>query len=104
MAWIRTALSMISFGFTIGKLESSLGSRKLDLGLGRTTDVRGVAYYLVLLGTLAMLIAGIQFWGERARLIRQGLPRRFSLALLIAALLSLLGLFVFTDMASRVAL
>ena len=101
MAWIRTSLAMISFGFTIGKLGDALDSAKVDLIFGRTTDIVGVAYYLVILGTLSLIVAGVQYRVEAAAFVRQGLRGRFSLAFFIAVLLSLLGIFVFTDLVLR---
>ena len=101
MAWIRTSLAMISFGFTIGKLGDALDSAKVDLIFGRTTDILGVAYYLVIIGTLSLIIAGAQYKKETAALVRQGVQGRFSLAFFIAVLLSLLGVFVFTDLVVR---
>ncbi len=101
MAWIRTSLAMISFGFTIGKLGDALDSTKVDLIFGRTTDIRGVAYYLVTIGTLSLIIAGVQYKKEAAALAHQGVQGRFSLAFLIAVLLSLFGVFVFTDLVVR---
>jgi putative membrane protein len=62
MGWIRTALSMISFGFTIGKLGQVLEdvNFKGPLGRVRTVSVRELAYVLVLLGTLALVWAMFQ--------------------------------------------
>ena len=101
MAWIRTSLAMISFGFTIGKLGDALESVRINLILGRTTDVLGVAYFLVALGTVALVLAAIQFKVESVSLVRRGLKRRPSLALAVAVLLSILGLFVFLDLITR---
>jgi putative membrane protein len=101
MAWIRTSLAMISFGFTFGKLGDALDSAKVDLIFGRTTDILGVAYYLVIIGTLSLTIAGAQYKRETAALVRQGVPGRFSLAFFIAVLLSLFGMFVLTDLVVR---
>jgi inner membrane protein YidH len=100
MAWIRTCLAMISFGFTIGKLGSALASAEVKI-FGRTADVAGVAYFLVSVGTLALMLAAIQYRIEMADLIRSGLHRRRSLAFSIAILLSLLGVFAFTDLVTR---
>ena len=101
MAWIRTSLAMISFGFTMGKLRDALESTKVSLMFGRTTDIIGVAYYLVILGTVSLILAAVQYRIEVARLASQGLPRRRSLAFFIALLFSLLGIFVFTDLVTR---
>jgi len=101
MAWIRTCLAMISFGFTIGKLGDALSSTKVGLLFGRTTDIAGVAYYLVSLGTLALMVAALQYRVEVAHLIPSGSKGRPSLAFVIAVLLSLFGMFVFTDLVTR---
>ena len=100
MAWIRTALAMISFGFTLGKLGDALSSSGVRM-FGRTTDVVGVAYYLVSLGTVALVLAAVQYRIEVARLVPQGVKRRPSVAFVVAVLLSLLGIFVFTDLVTR---
>jgi putative membrane protein len=101
MAWVRTALALISFGFTLGKLGDVLRSAKVTLWGDRTTDIIGVAYYLVVIGTVALVLAAIQNRVEVSALTRQGLPRRPSLAFVIAILMGLLGLFVFTDLVTQ---
>jgi len=101
MAWIRTSLAMISFGFTLGKLGDALASPRVNLLFGRATDIVGVAYYLVIIGTLALVLAAAQYRIEVAGLVGRGLKPRSSLAFFIAILLSLLGIFVFTDLVAR---
>jgi inner membrane protein YidH len=101
MAWVRTSLALISFGFTLGKLGDVLKSARVTLWGDRTTDIMGVAYYLVVLGTVALVLAAVQNRVEVAALSRQGLARRPSLAFVIAILMSLLGLFVFTDLVTQ---
>jgi putative membrane protein len=101
MAWVRTSLALISFGFTLGKLGDVLKSAKVALWGDRTTDVMGVAYYLVVLGTVALVLAAVQNRVEVSALSRQGLARRPSLAFVVAILMSLLGLFVFTDLVTQ---
>jgi putative membrane protein len=101
MAWVRTSIALISFGFTLGKLGDVLKSAKVTLWRDRTTDVIGVAYYLVILGTVALVLAVVQNRLEVSALARQGLARRPSLAFVIAILVGLLGLFVFTDLVTQ---
>jgi len=55
----------------------------------------------MILGTLSLIIAGAQYRVETASLVRRGLQGRFSLAFFIGVLLSLLGIFVFTDLVIR---
>jgi putative membrane protein len=101
MAWVRTALSMISFGFTIGKLGQALGSVSVKLMFGKTAGIESVAYFLVILGTVSLIVAAIQNRIEVLELIAMGLPRKLSLAFYIAVLLSLLGAFAFTAMVMK---
>lgn len=100
MAWIRTALAMISFGFTIGKLGQALASIKVHV-FGSERDLDDVAYYLVVIGTLALVVAMIQNRIEVAALVRHGLKPRPSLAFVVALLLSLFGIVAFTDLVTQ---
>ena len=100
MAWIRTALAMISFGFTIGKLGQALASIKVHV-FGSERDLDDVAYYLVVIGTLSLVVAMIQNRIELAVLVRHGLKRRPSLAFVVALLLSLFGIVAFTDLVTQ---
>jgi putative membrane protein len=100
MAWIRTSLAMISFGFTLGKIGDALSSSEVHL-FGRTAGIASVAYCLVIIGTVALVLAAAQYRIEVARLVPQGVKRRPSVAFVIAVLLSLLGIFVFTDLVTR---
>lgn len=102
MAWIRTALSMIGFGFTIGKLGQALetGAFKGLLGL-REFSFRGLGYLLVSIGTLALLLAAAQY-RRRLRALAEGGERvEWSSAFWIALLLGMLGFFAFGALALR---
>ena len=99
MAWIRTSLAMISFGFTIGKLGDALSSSEVRL-FGHDTDVIGVAYFLVIVGTLALILAALQYRHDM-RLVRTRTRGRPNVTFVVAILLSLLGLFVFADLVTR---
>jgi putative membrane protein len=101
LAWIRTALAMISFGFTIGKLGQALATIKVHV-LGSERDLDDVAYYLVVIGTLSLIVAMIQNQIEVAALVRHGLKRRHRLAFVVALLLSLLGMIAFTDLVTQI--
>jgi putative membrane protein len=100
MAWIRTSLAMITFGFTIGRLRDALSSAEVHL-FRRTTDVAGVAYFLVVIGTLALILAAIEYRIDIG-MVSQQVQRGPSVAFIVAILLSLLGLFVFADLVTRV--
>lgn len=96
MAWIRTALSMISFGFTIGKIGQALHSSEFKTILGHERSVESVAYFLVVLGTGAMLGAAVQYRMRLGALKRMGLKHGWSMAFIVSILLSMVGVVSFT--------
>jgi putative membrane protein len=97
LAWIRTGLAMMGFGFVVARFglflremaalhtDAPPPSHGLSLWVGTT---------LVLLGVGVNLFAVVVHWRTVQRLV-QGKPirfRRFSLASLVALVLGLLGL------------
>jgi putative membrane protein len=99
MAWIRTALSMLSFGFTIYKvLEGLLSDEKI-----RATSAPVVAgLVLVGMGTVAMVLGTIEYWLTLNELNQQ---HRFSLSkpqLMMALLMSAAGIAMFVGIAAHV--
>jgi len=97
MAWIRTSLSMISFGFTIVKFFEYLeAERKLTLGLfGRSWGPATLGLTLITIGTGALVVAVIQHWQAMGTLREHGLAPTWSLALTVATLVAVLGVFAF---------
>lgn len=96
MGWIRTSLSMISFGFTIGKLGQSLQEVQVT-GL-RGTSMIGIdtlAYFLVIIGTVALFGAAVQYKKRVHNLLEQGLPRQLSIEFGVALVLSVMGIVAF---------
>lgn len=100
MGWIRTTLAMISFGFTLGKAGQILHHFQVKGVLGKTRmlSVENVAYFLVILGTAALLGAVIQHRLRMHELFRMGLRRQYSITNIVAILLTLLGLFVLSSL------
>ena len=101
-AWIRTTLSMISFGFTLGKLAEVLQDVEVKGPfLTRTLSIIGIAYFLVLLGTLALLGAIVQHALAVRELRARGLGGRISIASIVAVLLVVVVGFAFTALVLR---
>jgi len=98
MAWVRTGLSMISFGFTIYKI--------LD-GFRASGDVvvehspRSVGLFLTGLGTLAVVMGTIDYW-QNLRLLRayHSIPT-WRPSFVMALIMSATGLFLFVGIISR---
>jgi putative membrane protein len=91
MAWIRTSLSMISFGFTIYKFFQYLGES--TVGVGIRHGPLNLGRVMVVLGVLLIVPATVQHWqflrGLSARAHRRFPP---SLALITAGLIQLIGI------------
>ena len=94
MAWIRTALSLISFGFTVGKFFDYLVAegRPIRGFLARMMGPDGVGIVLVALGVLALILAIVEHRSAVKRLQGQGLERRRSPAVVVATILAFLGI------------
>jgi putative membrane protein len=93
MAWIRTSISMIGFGFTLAKLFQSLAdSNVLVRGpAGNVWTAEGVGLVLISLGTVALILAVFDHHREIKQLRGAGLEARFSLTMAVASVLAILG-------------
>ena len=99
MAWIRTALAMIGFGFGVGKLYEALESANPERVSDPLHSAQIVGEALIALGVLGLLAAVFQYWRilkqiEDAQYIYRQ-PR--ALPLIVAALLLLIGAFAFVS-------
>jgi putative membrane protein len=95
MAWIRTALSLIGFGFGIGKLAAYMDAAGLHtrFDVPHSSLIFGASFIVV--GILGLLAAIVQ----HARILRRLSRPDFAynamrpIAMTVAALLILIGLF-----------
>lgn len=108
LAWARTSVSMIGFGFTIynfyrGFLE--------DLATaGRADGARNLGLALVTAGTMAMAVAVWNYWSVNRSLTRLHGPleipdefkQRWIYAYLVSAVLFLIGLITLIFMLRRI--
>jgi putative membrane protein len=94
MAWIRTSLSLISFGFGLDKIIDAIRSNASSGPVHAQLSVRLVAVAFVLTGILAMAAASVQHRRVLLRLRRQDYTYREepSIALATAVLVTLIGL------------
>jgi putative membrane protein len=94
MAWLRTSISMISFGFTLVKFFEYLAQQRGGTVVGRfgktwASDTVGMA--MILIGTVALVIAVIQHKRRVDALREMGLVPQWNLALWVATFIALLG-------------
>ena len=98
MAWIRTSLSMLSFGFTIYKFLETVASQ----GTGEhPNSPQQVGLFLTGMGVAAVVLGTISYWVtlrdlQRVEEFRIGRP-----VLLMALIMSLAGVALFASIATR---
>jgi len=100
MAWIRTAFSMISFGFTIGKFLGYLHDK--ETGSAMPENGGWLPRLLVLLGLDSLLVGVIEYRRYRKLLgLKLGEHYTASGVGVIALLVALLGLLAFLSLMVR---
>jgi putative membrane protein len=95
MAWIRTSLSLISFGFTIYKVLEAFQEAGRVLPHGRTP--RSVGLFLTAMGTTAMVMGTLEYWQTLKALHQLQEFRLVRPSLIMALIMSFTGLLLFVD-------
>lgn len=98
MAWIRTALSMLSFSFTIYKFLEDVSSGP---ALSDKDTPQQVGLFLAAMGTISMVLGTLDYWTTLKALNRTEKFRLDRPSLLIAVLLSIAGAALFFGIALR---
>lgn len=99
MAWIRTSLSMLSFGFTIYKFLQGLA----DGGqIAKTDSPQHIGMFLAATGTIAMALGTVSYWTTLHDVARVEKFRLGRSVLAIALLMCVAGVALFTAIATRV--
>jgi putative membrane protein len=99
MSWIRTATSLITFGFSIYKffqIEAPNRERQ-----NRLIGPRDFALILVSIGLLSLILATIEHRQNLRALGALYAGKQRSLAVLVAALISILGILALVAMILR---
>lgn len=95
MAWIRTALSLVGFGFGIGKLEAYLGAADPHRSIDpiHTTLIFGASFIVV--GIFGLLAAIVQHARILKRLTRPDFAYNAMrpIAMTVADMLMMIGVF-----------
>ncbi len=100
MAWNRTSLSLIGFGFTIYQFFEKFQEATVGANAPHPEAPRNLGLALVVVGTMGTLVALWQYWtvvrylkGDefQPNAAREGLPT-WSLPLLVTAFLALIGI------------
>lgn len=93
MAWIRTSLSLIGFGFTLAKVFQSLAEEHVIIRgpAGNIWSAQAVGMSLLILGVFALVAAIFDHHHDLKQLRAAGLARRFSLPTAVASVLAIVG-------------
>jgi putative membrane protein len=91
MAWIRTATSLITFGFTIYKFLQYIVEKGQVEQRDRLIGPRGYGLFMIGIGLFALLLATISHRRNMQALRRKYVHVPYSLAAVLAAVISLLG-------------
>lgn len=94
MAWLRTSLSMISFGFTIYKFLQAIHEQN-TMSVLRSHTPRNVGLSLIGIGTFALIIACFQHVKYLRKLNLEKGSTLWDLALVVSGLIALLGFLMF---------
>ena len=94
MAWVRTALSMISFGFTIYKFLQAMQEQS-RLSVLKSETPRNVGLALIGIGTFALIVACVQHVKYLRKLGFKIRSVPWDLSLLVGCLIALLGFLMF---------
>jgi len=99
MAWVRTSLSLDSFGFTIYKVLKAFQQGGGELRQENTP--RNVGMFLTGLGTLAILMGTIEYWETLKELHERKDFRLTRPSLIMALIMSVMGVFLFVSIMTK---
>ncbi len=100
LAWVRTAMALLTFGFTVGTILRSLIEKGIVVGM-RPHAPRNFGLTLILLGLFGLLGGIFEYRGAMKALRATGfLPRR-STTMTIAVLLVIMGVLLAIGVLTR---
>jgi putative membrane protein len=99
MAWMRTSLSMLSFGFTIYKLLQGFQEAG---DLKREQSPRAIGLFMTALGTFAMVAGVMEYWGTLKQLRQFQVIRLWRPSFVFALVMAVSGLFLFFSIILKV--
>ena len=96
MAWTRTSVSLISFGFTLFKFFQYLVEKEPAKHADSILGPRTIGALMICIGTFMLLLASMMH-RKQVIVLRKVYPETpFSQSLILAALISILGLLMLT--------
>ena len=97
LAWVRTSLALIGFGFGIAQVIELLSQSQLGKAPYLIMSVRIFGMSFIALGVVSIIIALLQNRQEikRITVVNYQYKASFPLAFIVASIISLIGLFTF---------
>ena len=95
MAWIRTATSLISFGFTVYKFFEFEAGKSLPAATGRLLSPRVFGMIMIGTGLVALLLSTIEHRRNLKALAPEPGTAHASVAGVLAAMIAVMGLAAF---------
>ncbi len=99
MAWVRTSLSLLSFGFSIYKILEGFEEAGRQMGPG--TGPRNAGLLLTGMGTLAMVMGSVDYFRNIRELRQYQETKGIRFPLVMAIIMSLAGVMLFLSIATR---
>ena len=96
MAWTRTSVSLISFGFTLFKFFQYLVQREPERHTDYILGPRTIGVLMIGIGTFMLLLASVMHRKQMIQLRKSYPEMPFSQSLILAVLITLFGLLMFT--------
>jgi len=101
MAWLRTGVSLITFGFTIYKFFEEFHQTQQIYRITGLFGARGFGFVMISIGLAMVLLATIQHVKTVRKLRTQYVDVPYSLAAIFAFLVSVLGILALLDIFVR---
>src|SRR5207245_7486833 len=96
MSWIRTSLSLLSFGFTIFKILQGIQDAEGKFVV-RSDVPRDAGLFLTAMGTFAMVMGTLEYWQTLKVLNQQRIFGRPRAPLIMAMIMSVSGVLLFSS-------
>lgn len=100
MAWVRTSLSLMSFGFTIYKLLQGFQAGGAELP--KSDSPRNMGLLLTGLGAIAVVMGTIEYLGVMREMKREQHLRILRSSLVMAVIIGATNLFLFFGILTKV--
>ena len=99
MAWIRTSLGLLTFGYTLYKVLQDLQAVDKDLIHGTTPRNAGV--FLTVAGTVALILGILEYCGTLRLLRRHYIFRLSRPSLIMSVVMAMVGVLLTVGIVSR---